>query len=356
VEARQRVSEHHATYLDDRHLYVWDDEAVEVVVERFKEDRDGILRAEVSISSRTVGHILGPARLNLLSDRSIKGMANTANDRTDIPDWYAILTVAANDSVKFWRDGEQLEQVTLGAAPHRSWVLDPWLEDSGYSVIFARGGSGKSYLAAAISLSIASGHPIFGNEPAVVGPVAYLDWEATKPTFDMRVSRLARAFNITTPEVWYRHEKATLYSVAPQLSRAFGQHGVVAAVIDSKGMAISGGPEDAQSTLELSRGIRRLGVPVILVDHVSKGAIKGDDPDMAFGSVYTEYGSRLAWKVDSEARPGEIVMTIKNTKANNGPRRPNQQVTLMFTDDTVEVLSNGSSAPVKVDERLPDAF
>ena len=77
------VSEPNVTYLDDRHLYVWGDpENCEINLERFKEERDGSIRAEVTVSAAHggAGHLLGPSRLNLLSDRSIKMMANTLGE------------------------------------------------------------------------------------------------------------------------------------------------------------------------------------------------------------------------------------------------------------------------------------
>ena len=64
-------------------------------------------------------------------------------------------------------------------------------------------------------------------------------------------------------------------------------------------MALTGSPESAEATLELTRAIRTLNVPVLLIDHISKAAIKGED-DMAFGSVYTEYSSRLAWQLNAD--------------------------------------------------------
>jgi RecA-family ATPase len=311
---------------------------VELDLRRFKEERDGTIRAEITLTTTigSVGRVAGPARLNLLSDRSIKQLANTCKDVTDIPDWYALITHAAATTVEYLRQGTPLELVDLDAPHERQWILNPFLEADGYTVLFARGGSGKSFLAAALALCIATGNNLLG-EVHKAGPVAYHDWEASKEEFDSRISRLARAMQTPAPEVWYRKETASLHHIAPTLNNHYAEHGVVAAIIDSKGMALTGSPESAEAVLELTRSIRTLGVPIILIDHVSKGAIKGDDPDMAFGSAYTEYGARLAWKLNPDWKTGSVDLRLKNTKANNGPKADEQIITLTFDGDRVHV-------------------
>lgn len=335
------MSDPATTYLDDRHVYVWEEiESTQIVFERFSEERDGTLRTELTVTTNLPngGHLLGPSRINLLSDRTIKTTANALKDRNDMADWYALLTQAAKASVEYWRDGDPLELVDTNADTRRRWLLEPFLEDSGFSVIFARGGSGKSFLGGAIALAQATGLPLFGFESVAPGPVAYLDWEASKSEFDSRMTRLCRPLGVTDPEIYYRHQDASLASTAHTLSKRFAQMGVTLCIVDSKGMAISGAPEKSEPILELNRAMRRLKVPILLIDHVSKGQIKGDDPDMAFGSVYIEYQARLAWSVKSEARPGEIKLLLKNTKANNGPKRTRPLgVTFAFEDRGIAV-------------------
>ncbi len=126
-------------------------------------------------------------------------------------------------------------------------------------------------------------------------------------------------------------------------------------VIDSKGMALTGSPESAEATLELTRAIRTPNVPVLLIDHISKAAIKGDD-DMAFGSVYTEYSSRLAWQLNADWKPGYVDLRLKNTKANRGPRATPLIVTLTFTDDRVLISTDRPTRPQPARHAQPTPF
>ncbi len=347
-----------ATFTDDRHLYQWPEpESTQVVFERFTEERDGTVRCEVTVSLGLggSGKLAGPERLNLLSGRSIKMLANTLASRDDRIDWYAVLSLACSQSVERHRDGNPLEPHTYQADTARRWLLEPFLEADGWTVLYAQKGTAKSYLAMAISLSVATGLPIFGHTPAITGPVAYLDWEASRHEFDIRLTKLRKPLEIEDdPPIFYRFGESSLYSSVPGLIRRFSELGVVMAVIDSKSVAMSGAPA-GEAVLEINRGIRRLGVPVLLIDHKSKAAIGGKDPDMAIGSVHTGNAARMVWSASRGETdgPGEISQYLKNTEANNGPRANPVSIHFSFDGSSVHITTSGVKAQPRVDEPLP---
>jgi hypothetical protein len=214
------------------------------------------------------------------------------------------------------------------------------VEADGATVLFAPGGTGKGYLALTLALSVSTGQPLLGSVPVITGPVAYLDWEASKAETDRRIARLCRPLGITTPAILYRREQAALSSTAHTLALRFAQEGVVLAIIDSKGMAAAGAPEAGETAINLFRAIRRLRVPALVIDHVSKAVMKGDDPEMAFGSVYTTNGARLAWTARASFRPGELNLRLTNTKANNGPLAQPRAVSFLFSERDVIISSS----------------
>ena len=346
------------TYTDDRHLYIWGEpESVQITFERFTEERDGTVRCEVTVTLGLggAGRLAGPERLNLLSGRSIKTLANTLITRDDRIDWYAHLSVACASSVERHRDGSPLQSHHWAPDTDRRWLLKPFLEDSGWTVLYAQKGSAKSYLAMAIALSVATGLPIFGEKPAVTGPVAYLDWEASRREFDVRLTKLRRPLQINDdPPIYYRFGESSLYSSVPGLIRRFSELGIVAAVVDSKSVAMSGAPA-GEAVLEINRGIRRLGVPVLLIDHKSKAAIGGKDPDMAIGSVHTGNAARMVWSATRSEYddPGEVTQDLRNTEANNGPRAMPVKVRFSFSGDSVHISISGVKAQPRIDETLP---
>lgn len=342
------------THTENRHTYLWDADGVRITFEAFAEERDGTIRVEARVETRLAGRLSGPSRLNLLSDRSIKALANTLGSRVDMVDWYACLSQASAASIEYHRNGDPLQIHQSQTDTSRRWCLDPFLEADGWTVLYAQKGSAKSYLALTIALSIASGLETFGSAPAVRGPVAFLDWEGSRREFDVRLTKLRRGLGVhDDPPVYYRHGESSLYSATPGLVRRFSEAGVVAAVVDSKSVAMSGAPM-GEAVLEVNRSIRRLGVPVLLIDHKSKGAIGGKDPDMAIGSVHTGNAARMVWTVQrgEEYSPGEIRTTLKNTEANNGPRHLPVEVTFTF-DGNATLVSVPGAGPRRVDDHLP---
>jgi hypothetical protein len=345
------------TRTDDRHRYVWDGpEPAEIILERLDESKRD-LTAELSISTpiHGIGHIYGPVKLNLLSDRSQKMLANSLTDRTDVIPWQVYLAAVSTDAINWLREGEPPEEINLETTYRTTWALEPVLETDGYTVIFARGGSGKSLLAATMALSIATGKDLLTGTPAICGPVLYCDWESSKDVLDWRLARLARPLGVTNPPIYYRREAGPLASKTRSLSRHISRLGIAAMVVDSKGLATSGAPESSDGILELARALRTLGTPTILIDHVSKGAIKGDDPNMAFGSQYVEAAARQAWSVASAVTPGGISLRLTNTKANNGRKARPVGVEYIFDGDEIHITTSEAPAKPPVGQRTTTA-
>ena len=335
------------TYTEDRHRYIWGDVTpTELTFDRFDEAGNGELWAFVEIHSElppNPGLIHGPSRLNLTSERSVTMLVNKLTKRVPGFDWDGGLTKACNLTIRKWRDGSPLELLDPTADPARTWLLEPFVEADGATVLFAPGGTGKGYFALALALSVATGAPLLGVTPAYTGPVAYLDWEASKQETDRRISRLCRPLGIKNPAIYYRREQAALSTTAHTLALRLAEKSVVLAIVDSKGMAAVGSPESAESSIDLLRAVRRLRVPVLVIDHVSKAVLKGDDPDMAYGSVYTTNGARLAWSARASYKPGEMSLRLTNTKANNGSKSSPRGVSFVFSERDVNVTWQGET-------------
>ena len=302
-----------------------------------------------------IGPVAGPVRINLYSASAIDGLRRACQNVTSVPDWALILRTAIAAVLQSFGLPEWTDIDPGDDWPQPSWLLPPLLEADGYTVLYARGGSGKSYLAAAACVSVASGVPLLGMEPSVVGPVAYLDWEAPAATFGHRISRICEGNEVGRLRHPIRHYRMS----GPFAARRAAMSPVLArlkpalVVIDSKGRATTGAPESSEGILDLARALDHLDMPVLLIDHISKGAIRGDDPDMAFGSVFVEASARLGWSLRTEHRVGSMVLRLSNTKANNHARQTTPLVfELMFTGQGVTVLAD-SSAGRPVETSLP---
>lgn len=320
----------------DRYRFVWEDTASEITISRLAEGRNGELRGEIKVRCALEGQTstIHQAQINLLADTTVSRLAKSLSERVPSVPWSDHLLSVVELSVDHFRSGEPLVDLFELDEPEDTggpdWTLEPFVLGSGASVFFALGGSGKGYLACAMALSIATGEPILGTKPAVTGPVAYLDWEASQGDTHKRLLRVARGLGISGRDVHYTRPKSSLASIADARAQEFEDRGIVACVVDSLGLARGAGVESSEDTIRMFNAIARLGVPCICIDHVSKSASVGDGPDMPIGSVYTQNSARQVWSIRSTSTAGEIRMHLRNTKINEGPKARDRFVTVGF--------------------------
>ena len=314
---------------DQRHVYTWEDEKLSVTLERFSEERGG-LKAEITIRDLRTGQKLIPtSNFNLSSAVGRKQMTNRLRERTpdeQIP-WDLILDVVTDQSQERWRSGDQVVDLfNIPNAERPRFLLRPFIESDGVTLIYGDGGSMKSLLALTMGLSVASGVPLLGMTPTMAVPVLYMDWEASPADHAERARAIWGGSDTTLdpPEtlVHYQRQVASLHESAPNASRVLQDLHAGLVVVDSVGIARGGAPEGAAETIQFFRAARSLGVPVLAVDHISHESRKSGDLSSPFGSRFTHNLSRRSWAIEKEQEEGsaEAVVFATNHKHNNGNR------------------------------------
>lgn len=309
------------TYLEDEHVYQWSELGIELVFERFREER-GELFADVQPRAVVGGGMLPGDKLNLGSARSQKMYANTLASRglLESEDWFTIIGQACDLSKRRHREGEpsvRLSEVEWGDTP--SFMLNPYVDAHGTTIIFGDGGVGKSLHALAIAASIASGESILpGTSVDVTGPTLYLDWEADAKTHAQRLAAICAGAQLEVPrDVHYMARTGSLSESVREVRRVIATEGIIFAVVDSVGAAGGGDPEKAETVIRTMTAMRALGVPPAALHHVTKDQ---KDKTKPFGSVYAPNLARRTWRVDGEQNEGEdsIAVRFTNYKANFG--------------------------------------
>ena len=309
----------------------WADYGVRIVLDRFYESR-GELNCEMVIDQVSdpvkggpSGRLHGPAKVNLISDRTLGILGNRLKTRLNV-DWDAMFGQMVALSIRQYRDGSpliDLADVDLSAEAPR-FLLPPFIDEHGVTVLVADGGTGKSVTALGMAVAVAALEPVFGEYAHVRAPVVYLDWEADEETHAERLRAICRGQEIDVPKgmIHYQRMVSSLAEAVPSLRKKIMDIGAGLVVVDSVGMARGGAPESAEETIKLFRGIRSLGVPVLAIDHISKESKKNDvgagsDP---IGSVYTRNSARLVWSMEGKQIEGrdESVIVFRNSKANFG--------------------------------------
>ncbi len=302
-----------------------------MTMDRVHEGRDGPL-CELTVAATIPPYtgLLHIGRLNFLALQTRVTLARALHARMEL-DWAGVLEQACFLALRQYREGEpliDLREVDVGSRPR--WLLEPYLEAGGPTILFADGGTGKSMLALAMAMSIATGVSLLGIPRAEPRPVLYLDWEADHYIHAERLNALTmgHGLHIAAP-IHYRHQVTSLMEAAPLIRRDVAQLGAGAVIVDSLGAAKGGEPESAAASIGLFTAARSFGVPWIGIDHLVKSANGNATTGHArpFGSTYTHNLARVTWGIeqpDDPAPDGPLAVIFTNHKANNGrllPRR-----------------------------------
>lgn len=290
---------------------------IEADVERFAEHRDELI-AEVTI--RHGVELLHSARLNLTSTQARQTLVKSLTERDPDPDWPRLIETMCFQVRERYREGEPPRDLREPLAVYGNrWLVEPFVERGGSTILFADGGTGKSLTALAVAMTVASGCPIVGALHGDPRPVLYLDWETSVETTLERFDAIAAGARLDTrPEVYYRRMTASLVEAAGNIRRDITTLGIGFVVVDSLGAARAGEPESAEVTIKMFNAARSLGVPWLGIDHVTKSA--GKATTRPFGSTYTHNLARLTWSAEIVQEEGEniLALSLTNRKRNNG--------------------------------------
>ncbi len=316
------------TFRDD--LYTFScDEAI-IVFDRIAAGKNGEIKTECEVrwNLEPKAGLVYHGSLNILAATSVVAFANHCEKRIPEYDWQAAFVKVTHKAKTRYREGDPpVPLITIDGSYQRRWLLPPILEYGGPTVVAAPGGSGKSFLALAALATVCTGRGKFLGINSKSKPASglYLDWESDGPSHSNRLEALCVGADVEYPSnLFYRRESAPFAESAADLARYVTKAGVGMVVIDSKGAALGGAPEDAAEALKFFRAVRLLGIPALIVDHVTnEQAFSKKGAYRPFGSVYTQNLARNIWMVRlGEPEDGELSVSWKHTKSNNGPLRP----------------------------------
>ncbi len=255
--------------------------------------------------------------------------------------WRTLVELATQLALRHYRQGSpviDLRSVDRTLRPR--WLYEPWIEMGNVTDIFGDGSAGKSLFATAIALSVASGVAVLGGDVRQKMPVLYLDWETDEYTRSVYLEALCAGHDIDAADLsgfFYRREAASLERSAGHIRRVVAEQGIGLVVVDSRGVAASGGLELSEGTLGLFRAIRAVGVATLVVDHVNKAI---GDKDKPYGNVYAHNSARITWgvtKIQDEGQP-RMVTVLRNYKMNNGQIAPRRAYEVEFVSDDEDLM------------------
>lgn len=242
---------------------------------------------------------------------------------------------------------------TLSPGPPE-WVWGRLLPKGLASIMYGKGGAGKSYLAMCLAIAWASGEPFLG-EAVHRGRVLYLDMELTKDLFLYRYHSLLNNFQLDGEVLSLSYWNATgksLLEIQDELRDRLSHNRIDYLIVDSLGAAMGTEKKQIEAATPVFNMLRMLSpVTTLLIDHPPKNTKMGSSP---FGSAYKQYLSRSVFLVQQlNHDDNHILLQISQDKANIGPYNKPIGASIEFVDGGSIVKVNRTEVPSNIDEDEP---
>jgi hypothetical protein len=294
---------------------------------------------------------LHQGRLNLHAVRSRRELARTLQERFALsePTWDQLIEELCDEVARREHEPTPVEELEPADPGPVEWAIEPLVLDRTVTLLYAPGGSGKTYVALWLALLAENGVAFRGHQ---VAPrrVLYLDWESDSRETRRRLWRLSEVLRrhglrrVRWP--LYRRCVLPLSDEVAEIAGAVAEHDVGLVVVDSAGVACGGDIYGAEAALEFFRGLRRIcsatspPAAALVLHHVTKSERREEHgARLPLGSVYFENMPRLTWEVRPEEQDdgaGSLVVGLRCRKSNVGRQQP-LGVQLDFNDGEVDV-------------------
>jgi AAA domain len=175
----------------------------------------------------------------------------------------------------------------------RSSLLPPLIM-AGPNMLFGQGGAAKTTIAQAIGSAVAAGAEILGLK-SLQAAVLFLDYEDALENMQPRARMLVRGADLPTelPFHYWPARGIPLPEMVPALLRKISEANIGLLIVDSAALAAGGEPERAETAIRYFNALAQLGIPSLIIAHVTKG----DEDQWPFGSIFWHNSARNTWNV-----------------------------------------------------------
>ncbi len=232
--------------------------------------------------------------------------------------WEEMLTIVFTYVLNELLKREPLQRLNYSEKIQNHYFMYPLLAEP-FTLIFAPGGSGKSYLALHISIVVQNAISSFFDIEKAVN-VLYLDWETSREDIEKRFTKLAARYIEIKPP-FYRNLAFPLKYEIDNITNDILENDIKLLIIDSVVPALGGNINDAAVVAEFFAMLKQLynlnSTRSLLLTHVSKSDKQNETGNAsAIGSVYFENYPRLVWELKSFNTTNKLNIELRPTKSN----------------------------------------
>lgn len=320
---------------NNRLSFDWSSHSISLHLSRIRES-SGETKAEI-VAVNGKG-ILTQQSINLLSGRSRSQLAKELDRKHQLValSWETVLETVCVKGLRELRKGEPVVVLQPHTQPNVPFLLNPLVYQKHQTLVYAPGGSCKSYLALYLALLACHGADQNGLR-ALSCPVLYLDWELDAETIGTRLTRLYKGHpELSQFAPYYRACNQPLHEEVDMISAEIEEKGIQLLIIDSAIMACGDDLNSTQAPKQLQRALRQLGCASIVLSHVAKNT----DNKTAYGNVFfqnlcrNQYEVELVDETDDEKR-----ITLTHRKINFGSFQQPKGLSFNFSDEACRVTA-----------------
>jgi KaiC/GvpD/RAD55 family RecA-like ATPase len=226
--------------------------------------------------------------------------------------------------VRVWKQPEPKEM---------AFIVEDVLPEGFPSLLFAHSGTGKSYLALHLGISVCLGRDFLGMK-CLKRRVLYLDTELDQHELIRRAHHVARGMGLSDPPdgLFYYRAKLPLghKALVSRVRKYIDENEIGLVIVDSLSIGASASDvSNQQEAVALMKSLEEWGT-VLCIDHISKAAAAGDPRRAtAFGSTFKRGFARSAMVMFSG---DDGIRTIAHDKSNFGPLRRDVHFEVIFKD------------------------
>jgi hypothetical protein len=206
-------------------------------------------------------------------DKLIKSLEDRTQENPDRYNWGTIINEAFTKIIDKHREGYSAEVMdNLSEGNPRAYLVKPLLIEGVANLIWARGGSSKSYFALLFCVLVDKGWSAMGLS-AKKGKALYLDWEEESDVFKQRLLAVQRGMNMndpTTSGIVYKKMVGSLANNVESISKLIYDHGITFVVVDSVSPALQGDSNSQEVVENFFWALRQLDVTSLCIDHANK--------------------------------------------------------------------------------------
>lgn len=299
----------------------WRDKEIQMRVERFDTDTRKNVTAEITVEVLDTpvgeGHI-ARGRQGLLSTfrTLIQDCVDFGGELISNEDWRIMFKQLSNAVLDKYRMGEPAINLSqMGEVGKKPFILEPFIYEGNPTVIYGRGGVGKSLfcLYLAVLLQTGTSHNRLSGKKM---NVLYLDYEADPDESKYRSNMIAHGLEVDPDsiEIHYRHCSVPFREEADVIQRIVMELEIGCVVIDSAvpavGDAISGEAVSQffNSVRSLSTSERQ--VASLIIGHTTK-AQEDKNSSGPYGAAHWRNGPRTVWHFKADQKRGADTIDVQ---------------------------------------------